>query len=111
MRVLGLPVKILSIIEALYSNTLSYVRVDRDTGDCFLINSGVHQGCMLVPDCFDVAMNWVLDCSTHRAIHGATLGPEAFTDFDYVDDIALPSELLSLLLLDLEMFAEEAAPP
>ena len=33
MRVLGLPLKILSIIEALYSNTVNYVRVDRDTGN------------------------------------------------------------------------------
>ena len=39
----------------------------------------------------------------------ATLGPEAFTDFDYADDIALPSKMLSLLLSALEVFVEEAA--
>ena len=36
-RVLGLLSKIISIIEALYSNTMSCVRVHGDTGDCFLI--------------------------------------------------------------------------
>ena len=41
-------------------------------------------------------------------MHGESLGPEAFTDFDYADDVALLSELLSLLLSVLEMFAEEA---
>ena len=43
-------------------------------------------------------------------MHGAILGPNAFTVFDYTDDVALLSEPLSLLLSALEMFAEEAAP-
>ena len=104
MSVLGFPPKIISIIEALHSNTVSCFRVDEDTGDCFLIKTGVRQGCILEPDCFDVAMDWMLDRSTHRAMHGATLEPEAFTDFDYADDNALLSELLSLLLLAPEVF-------
>ena len=36
-------------------------------------------------------------------MHGATLEPEAFTDFHYADYVALPSELLSLLLSALEI--------
>ena len=36
-------------------------------------------------------------------------GTEAVADFDYADDGALLSELLSLLLSALEIFAEEAA--
>ena len=73
MRVLG--------IEAQYFNTVSCVRADGDTGDCFPIKSGVLQGCILAPGCFDVAVDSVLDLSTHKAMHGATLqGPEAFTD-------------------------------
>ena len=89
---------------------MSYVRVDGNTGDCFLIKSGVRQGCILAPDCFDVGMDWVLDHSTHQAMHDATLGSDAFKDFDYADDVALLSELPSLLLSALEIFAEEAAP-
>ena len=89
---------------------MNCVRADRDTAGCFLIKSGVRQGCILVSDCFDVAMDWVLDRSTHRAIQGATLGQETFTYFDYADDVALPSGVLSLLLSTLKMFAEEAAP-
>ena len=65
---------------------MSCVRVDGDTGNGFLIKTGMRQLCILAPDCFDVAMEWVLDHSTHRAMHGAILGPEAFTDFDYADD-------------------------
>ena len=37
------------------------------------------------------------------------MGPDALTDFDYADDVANLSELLSLLLSAVEMFAEEAA--
>ena len=85
--------------------------VDGDTGDCFLFKSDVRQGCILAHDYVDVAMDWVLDRSTHRAMHGATLGPEAFTDFDYADDVALLSELLSLLLSALEMFCRGSGPP
>ena len=108
-EVLGPPPKILSIIDALYSDNVSCVRVDWDTGDCLPIKSGVRQGCVLAPDCFDVSLDWMLNLSTHRAIHGATLRAEVFTDFDYADDVALLSELLSLLLSALKMFAEEAA--
>ena len=98
MRVLGLPPKILSIIEARYSNTVSCVWVDGDTGDCFPTKSGVRQRCILAPDCFDVAMEWVLDRWTHRTMDGAILGLDAFTDVDYADGVILLSELLSTLL-------------
>ena len=109
MGVLELLSKIPSIIKALYSNAVNCVRVDGNTRDCFLIKTGVCQGCNLAPYCFDVAMNLELDRSTHRAIHGATLGPEEFTHFDCADDVALLSELLRLLLSVPKMFAEEAA--
>ena len=84
MKALGLLLKILSIIKALYFNTVSCVRIDGDTGDCFLIKYGVHQECILAPDCFDVAMDLVLDRSSHRAMHDATMEPEAFTDLIWV---------------------------
>ena len=98
MKVLELEPKIRSIIEALYSNTVSCVRMDGDTGDCFPMKFGVRHGYIMAPDCFDVAINWVLDRSTHRAKHGAILRSEAITDFDYADDVELLSELLNLLL-------------
>ena len=110
IRFLKLLPKILSIIEVLYSNSVSCVRFDGDNGDDFLIKSGVREGRILAHDCFDVAMDWVLDRSTYWVMSGAILGQEAFTDEDYADDIVLLSELLSLLLSALKMFAEEAAP-
>ena len=97
MRSLGLPSKILSIIEALHFHNVSCVRFDGDTDDCFLIKSGVCQGCIRAPDCFDVAMDWVLDRSTRRAMHGAILG-QIYSQTDSDDDVALLSDLLSLLL-------------
>ena len=71
------------------------------------IKSDVRQGCILASNCFDGARDWVFDRSTHRAMHGATLGPETLIDFDSADDVTLLFELLNLLLSALEMFAEE----
>ena len=55
LKILGLLPKIQSIIEALYmySNTVSRVRTDGDTGDYFPIKFSVLQGCILAPECFD----------------------------------------------------------
>ena len=95
------------MIKEQYSNTVSCVRVDGATRDCFLIKSGVRHRCILAPDCFDDAMDWLLNTPN---MYSKTLRPEAFTNFHYADDIALLSELPSMLLSGLEMFAEEEAP-
>ena len=64
---------------------------------------------MLAPDSFDVAIDWVLKRSTSIAMHGASMGDENFSDFDYADNVALLTELVELLQSALEVFAAEAA--
>ena len=49
------------MIEALYTNTKSCVRVDGNTSDSFQVRSGVRQGCVLAPNSFDVAIDVVLE--------------------------------------------------
>ena len=97
------------MIEALYTNTESCVRVDGNTSDSFQVRSGVRQGCVLAPDSFDAAMDWVLESSTSMAMHGASVADENFSDLDYGDDVALLSELMELQQSALEVFAAEAA--
>ena len=42
-----------------------------------------------------------------RTVH---LGSESFSDLDFADDVALLAEMLSLLVLALEIMDEEARP-
>ena len=85
---LGLPRKVMHMIEALYTNTESCVRVDGNTSNSFQARSGVQQGCVLAPDSFDVAMDGILERSTSIAKHGASVGDENFSDIYYADDVA-----------------------
>ena len=98
------------MIEALYTNTESCVRVDGNTSDSFPVRSGVRQGCVLAPDYFDVVMDWTLERTTSIAMHSASVADENFSGFDYADDVALVTELMELLLSALEVFAAKAAP-
>ena len=41
-------------------------------------------------------------------MNGAVIGTGLLTDFDYVDDVALLVELISLLQSTLEIFSQEA---
>ena len=61
LRSKGIPEKILNLLEGLYSNTLSCVRVDGELSPWFKISSGVRQGCVLAPGLFLEPMDWLLD--------------------------------------------------
>jgi len=41
---------------------------------------------------------------------GTTIGKESFTDLDFADDVALLAEMLSVLVLALEVMDREAHP-
>jgi len=53
-------------------------------------------------------MDWLLDRTIHRSMSGTTLAKEPFSDLDFADDVALLAEMLSVLLLALEIMQEEA---
>jgi hypothetical protein len=95
---IGIPSKIVRLFAALYTDTESCVRVNGQLSDPFAVISGVRQGCVLAPDAFNLGMDWVLERTTH------------ISDLDYDDDVALLTELVSLLQSTLEMFAQEASP-
>jgi len=66
----GIPEKILILLEDLYSNTLSCVRVDGELSPWFKVSSGVRQGCVLAPGLFLEPMDWLLDRAVHRGYLG-----------------------------------------
>ena len=106
---LGLPRKVGRMIEVLYTNTESCVRVASNTSDRIQVRSGVRQGCVLTSDSCNVARDWVLERSTSIAMHGVSVGDENFSDLDYADEVALLTELMEQLQSTLEVFAAEAA--
>ena len=107
---LGVPQKFIGLISALYFDTSSSVRVEGQLSPSFPISSGVRQGCVLAPSLFNTGMDWVLDRAVARGMNGVAIGSYSFSDFDYADDVALLSELVSLLQSTLEIFSAEAAP-
>ena len=72
------------------------------------VNSGVRQGCVVAPDAFLVPMDWLLECTVHRGMVGTSVGKAIFTDSDFADDVALLAQMMSVLVLALEVMNEEA---
>ena len=54
MREMGFPKRIVSLIEALYSEQQSAVRTDNGTTDWLIVSKGVRQGCITSPQLFSV---------------------------------------------------------
>ena len=91
------------------TDTVSCVRADGCDSEWFPVNSGVRQGCAVAPDTFLVPMDWLLERTVHRGM-GTSVGKAIFTDLDFADDVALLTEMLSVLVMALEVMNEEAQP-
>jgi len=104
----GLPPDIINLFKALYTDILNCVRVNGYDSEWFLVLNGVKQGCVVVSDLFLNPMDWLLERTVHRGMVGTSVGSEPFSDLDFVDHVALLSEMLSLLVLALEIMDEEA---
>jgi len=55
-------------------------------------------------------MDWLLYTAVHREMVGTSVCKTIFTDLDFTDDVALLAEMLSVLVLALEVMNEEAQP-
>jgi len=108
---LGLPPKVVSLFQALYTDTASCVRIDGCNWEWFPILSGVRQGCAFAPDLFLVPMEWLMERTVHRGMVGTSIGKkkESFTDLDFADDVVLLAEMLSVLVSALEVMDREAS--
>ena len=103
IRISGTPPKLCRLLELLYSDSESCVRVGNDLSEWFSIASGVRQGCVVAPDLFNCGIDHLM-CQL-KTVAGPSLGIELdnwrLTDMDYADDIALfspSSEDLSSVL-------------
>ena len=67
LKVSGAHENVIRLMAAMYTDTTSYVFVNRTGGGHFLIDSGVIQGCKMAPDFFDAAIDWVMERTTNRS--------------------------------------------
>ena len=111
IRISGTPPKLCRLLELLYSDSESCVRVGNDLSEWFSIASGVRQGCVVAPDLFNCVI-YHLMCQLKTAA-GPSLGIDLdnwrLTDMDYADDIALFSPSSEDLSSVLRILSKEAA--
>jgi len=94
--------QIVALFKALYT-LVSCVHADGSESEWFPVFSGVRQGCVVTPDAFLVPMDWLLEHMVHRGLVGTSVGKEIFTDLDFADDVALLAEMLSVVVLALQI--------
>jgi len=109
LKTKGVPQKLIDLLEDLYTNTVSCVRVNGQVSDWFSISAGVRQGCAVAPDLFLEPIDWLTSRSVHRGFVGVSLGQEVFTDLDFADDVSIMAEMLEVLILALEIMNEESS--
>ena len=93
MREMGFPKRIVSLIEALYSEQQSAVRTDSGTTDWFSVSKGVRQGCIMSPQLFSVytesIMREVEEEQNNSEYDELSIGGTKITELRYADDTAL----------------------
>src|SRR6218665_4137115 len=60
MRYCGVPEELVTLIEDLYSKSMSAVRIEGELTEWFRIKLGVRQGCGLSPDLFNLILEIVM---------------------------------------------------
>ena len=87
MRFLGYEDKIVRILEALYQNTMSVVRVDTELSNWFLTVTGVMQGCVLSPVLFNILLEVVIAFALQGTETEATISGALISNLRFADDI------------------------
>ena len=93
MREMGFPKRIVSLIEALYSEQQSAVRTDSGTTDWFSVSKGVRQGCIMSTQLFSVytesIMREVEEEQNNSEYDELSVGGTKITELRYADYTAL----------------------
>jgi len=92
MRLLGYEDKIVRLLEALYKDTMSAVRVDGDLSEWFITISGVMQGCVLSPLLFNILLEVVIALALENNEFGAKVSGFCISNLRFADDICLIAE-------------------
>jgi hypothetical protein len=92
MNFFGYSNKIICLLKALYSQSLSAVRVNGDLTDWFATTVGVREGCVLSPQLFNILLDMVMLYATHEINIGANIQGQQISNLRFADDIVLLAE-------------------
>ena len=95
MQHYNIPRKLTALIENLYSQAVSAVRIGCDISDWFGQTVGVRQGCVLSPDLFNLFLEHVLGEALETYEGGALVNGQRVSDLRFADDIDLMGETAS----------------
>jgi len=104
----GIPPKVINLVKLLYTNSVACVQVGGSSSDWFTIRTGLQQGCVLAPDHFLCALDFVMDRTVSQSLARATMGNKSFNNLDYADNATILTKLLSVLLFSLEILSLDA---
>ena len=87
----GMPPSLLQLIRNLHTGTTARVRTHNGLSASFNTTSGVRQGCILAPDLFCSAIDWLMEMLSHLCPDSFGIEVAGFhlTDMDYADDAVL----------------------
>ena len=89
--------KTLNGIKSMYVNSLAFVRIKGGESECFRINSGVRQGCIISPWFFNVYIDAVMKVKMGMGRRGLRFQEEGrewrLPGLLYADDLVLCGEL------------------
>ena len=86
----GIPSKIISLVKNTYEGTNCRILHEGGLTESFSIESGVRQGCLLLPFLFLLAIDWIMKETTTGSKNGIPWSlVEQLEDLDFADDLAL----------------------
>ena len=98
--------KIMRVLERMYTDTSSCVRINNTLSDWFTISSGVRQGCVAVPGLFNCIIDYLME-NVSAMVPGIELGPYHLTDVEYADDATIFATNLNDISSALAIFDAE----
>ena len=91
----NIPRKLTALIQNLYSQAVSAVRIGVDISDWFHQTVGVRQGCVLSPDLFNLFLEHVLSEALDAYQGGALVNGRRVSNLRFADDIDLMGETVT----------------
>jgi len=85
----GFAKHLVALIQALYENQKSNVRIHGETSGWFQAKQGVRQGCILFPYLFNLMAELLMRKALDGYEKGFKIGEKCITNLRYADDIVL----------------------
>lgn len=92
MNFFGYSLKYIHLLQALYQQSSSAVRVNRELTDWFKTTVGVRQGCVLSPQLVNIILEAVMLYVIHDTMIGVRVQGQLINNLRFADDIVLVAD-------------------